>query len=586
MRLNFKINWLVCCCVAAVMGCQPAGDSASAVAASAPAASPQNQKATTAANQSTIPPTTAAKPWWQDAVVYQIWPRSFADSNNDGHGDFAGIQSKLPYLQDLGIDALWLTPIFAAPSYHGYDFTEFYQVEQDYGSMAQFEALLADAKSRNIRIILDLVINHISDRHDWFVRSAKGEAPFKDYFIWRNDLPTDGWGPAWDNKTIDPKVVWHYHPERKQYYYAAFGASQPDLNLQHPDVIAEMKKMAKFWLDKGVAGFRLDAVRYAIENGPGQQADTSDTIQYWQDFSAYVRSIAPDTLLVGEAWADLPVAAKYHGDGKALDAGFDFDFGYKVLAMLQSDGAVKAEFGTMQSTTATHLQPLQANFADRLAAKVPMGYFSPFLTNHDQPRVGWQLSGNQAKAKLAAAMLFASPGTTYLYYGEEIGLTQASDAEHIQRRAPMLWDKSQQAGFTTAEQAWVQSADLFPPQQSTQWWAPFLSVQLSGDNTVADQQKQPKSLWHLYKTLIQLKKQRPEFSVAGSYQAVESEDGKLLQLVRELNGQKTVFLLNMTAKSQQIPAELLKDNSLQTLWSDNDLTVPALDGWQLRIWQN
>lgn len=586
MRLKSKINLLFCCAVAALFGCQPAQD---APAKAEPLPEASSQPGSTTANagvQSTAETTVATKPWWQDAVVYQIWPRSFADSNNDGHGDFAGIQSKLAYLQDLGVDAIWLTPIFEAPSYHGYDFTEFYQVEQDYGSMAQFEALLADAKSRNIRIILDLVINHISDRHDWFVRSAKGEAPFKDYFIWRSDLPKDGWGPAWDSSTIDPKVVWHYHPERKQYYYAAFGASQPDLNLQHPDVIAEMKKMAKFWLDKGVAGFRLDAVRYAIENGPGQQADTSETIQYWQDFSAYVRSIAPDTLLVGEAWADLPVAAQYYGDGKALDAGFDFDFGYKVLALLQSDGAVKAEFGTMQSTKNNSQQPLQANYADRLAAKVPMGYFSPFLTNHDQPRVGWQLSGHQAKAKLAAAMLFASPGTSYVYYGEEIGLTQASDAEHIQRRAPMLWDKSHQAGFTTAEQAWVQSADLFPPQQSTRWWAPFLSVQLSGDNTVADQQKQPKSLWHLYKTLIQLKKQRPEFSVAGSYQAVEIAGGTLLQLTRELNGQKTVFLLNMTAKRQSIPAELLQDNSLQTVWSDNDLTVPAIDSWQLRIWQN
>ncbi|WP_306523867.1 alpha-amylase family glycosyl hydrolase, partial [Rheinheimera sp.] len=431
MRLNLKINWLLCCCVAALSACQPAADSTQAQAPLVAAESQQqNSKPTPSMQTSNTALPVTAKTWWQDAVVYQIWPRSFADSNNDGHGDFAGIQSKLPYLQDLGVDALWLTPIFEAPSYHGYDFTEFYQVEQDYGSMAQFEALLADAKSRNIRIILDLVINHISDRHDWFMRSAKGETPYKDYFIWRDDLPADGWGPAWDSSKVDPKVVWHYHPERKQYYYAAFGASQPDLNLQHPDVIAEMKKMAKFWLDKGVAGFRLDAVRYAIENGPGQQADTAATIQYWQDFSTYVRSIAPDTLLVGEAWADLPVAAKYYGDGKALDAGFDFDFGYKVLALLQSDGAVKAEFGTMQAASSSAEQPLQVNFADRLAAKVPMGYFSPFLTNHDQPRVGWQLSGHQAKAKLAAAMLFASPGTTYLYYGEEIGLSQASDAEH------------------------------------------------------------------------------------------------------------------------------------------------------------
>jgi 1,4-alpha-glucan branching enzyme len=193
MRLKSKINLLYCGAVAALFGCQPA-DVAPAKAPPAAVSQQTSQNpATTTANaevQTTAEATTATatkKAWWQDAVVYQIWPRSFADSNKDGHGDFAGIQEKLSYLQDLGVDAIWLTPIFEAPSYHGYDFTEFYQVEQDYGSMAQFEALLADAKSRNIRIILDLVINHISDRHDWFVRSAKGEAPFKDYFIWRAD---------------------------------------------------------------------------------------------------------------------------------------------------------------------------------------------------------------------------------------------------------------------------------------------------------------------------------------------------------------------------------------------------------------
>lgn len=535
-----------------------------------------------------------AKAWWQDAVFYQIWPRSFADANADGHGDFNGIRAKIPYLQDLGVDALWLTPIFEAPSYHGYDFTEFYQVEADYGSMADFEALVQDAKAKNIRIILDLVINHISDQHDWFKRSAAGEAPYKDYFIWRDDLPADGWGPAWDASKVDPKVVWHFNPTRKAYYYAAFGGSQPDLNLTHPDVIAEMKKMAKFWLDKGLAGFRLDAVRYAIEEGPGGQADTAGTIAYWQDFSAYVRSIQPDAMLVGEAWADLPVAAKYYGDGKALDAGFDFDFGYKVLALLQSDGGVKAEFGTMNDAKAASKDgaapqhELQKNYQQRIDAGVPMGYFSPFITNHDQPRIGWQLKGDQQKAKLAAAMLFASPGSTYLYYGEEIGLTQASDLEHIQRRAPMLWDKSAQAGFTTAAKSWVESADLFPPQQGTDWWAPFLAEQLKGGLTVAEQQQQKTSLWALYKALIQLKKQRPELGVAGDYQATADASGKSLQIKRTLEGKSTVFLLNLSAEPLSLTAAQLPDNSYQLVWTEqtDPAAVNTLAPWQLRIYHN
>jgi glycosidase len=561
---------------ALLSACQPAADAGKA--GTTPTASPAPAAATAVA---------ASKPWWQDAVFYQIWPRSFADSNGDGTGDFAGIAQKLPYLADLGVNALWLTPMFEAPSYHGYDFTEFYQVETDYGSQQEFKALIDAAKAKNIRIILDLVINHISDQHDWFKRSAAGEAPYKDYFIWRKDLPTDGWGPAWDASKTDPKVVWHYHEGRKEYYYAAFGASQPDLNLTHPDVVAEMKKMAKYWLDLGVAGFRLDAVRYAIETGPDGQADTLETIEYWKDFTQYVKSVQPDAMLVGEAWADLPVAAKYAGDGKALDAGFDFEFGYKVLELLQGNGGVKAEFGTMNSNTASSVeQLLQANYNARKAAGVPMGYFSPFLTNHDQPRIGWQLQGDVAKAKLAAAMLLTSPGSTYLYYGEEIGLSQASDAEHIQRRAPMLWDQSPQAGFTTAANAWVQSDQLFPPQRETSWWTPFLQAQQAAKITVADQQKDAKSLWSLYKFLIAQKQQRAEFGVAGSYEAKELNDGKLLQISRELAGKKSVFVLNLSAEAQALPAELLQDSSLQNGWNEAEATATQLAAWQLRSWLN
>ncbi len=566
---------------ALLSACQPAPEASKPVSAAVTV-----QKAS---EQKTSQTQTAAvtKPWWQDAVFYQIWPRSFADSNGDGTGDFNGIAQKLPYLADLGVDALWLTPMFEAPSYHGYDFTEFYQVETDYGSQQEFKALIDAAKAKNIRIILDLVINHISDQHDWFKRSAAGEAPYKDYFIWRKDLPTDGWGPAWDASKTDPKVVWHYHEGRKEYYYAAFGASQPDLNLTHPDVVAEMKKMAKYWLDLGVAGFRLDAVRYAIETGPDGQADTAETIEYWKDFTQYVKSVQPDAMLVGEAWADLPVAAKYAGDGKALDAGFDFEFGYKVLELLQGNGGVKAEFGTMNSNTAGGAeQLLQANFNARNAAGVAMGYFSPFLTNHDQPRLGWQLQGDQAKAKLAAAMLLTSPGSTYLYYGEEIGLNQASDAEHIQRRAPMLWDQSSQAGFTTAANAWVQSDQLFPPQRETSWWAPFLQAQLAAKVTVADQQQDAKSLWSLYKFLIAQKQQRAEFGVAGSYEAKALNGGKLLQISRELAGKKSIVLLNLSAEPQAVPAELLQDNNLQNGWNEAAADATQLAAWQLRSWFN
>ncbi|MGP9799617.1 alpha-amylase family glycosyl hydrolase [Rheinheimera sp. NSM] len=498
----------------------------------------------------------AASPWWQDAVFYQIWPRSFYDSNGDGHGDFNGMTAKLPYLAELGVNALWLTPMFEAPSYHGYDFTEFYQVESDYGTMAEFAAFIDAADAKGMKVILDLVINHISSEHDWFKRSAAGEAPYKDYFIWRDDMPKtgSGWGHAWSDND-KPDAVWHYNKTRNAYYYAAFGASQPDLNLRHPDVVAEMNKMAKFWLDKGVAGFRLDAVRFAMEGGPDAQADTAETIAYWQDFNQYVKSVNPQAYLVGEAWVDIPIAARYYGDGTGLDQGFDFEVGYKILGLLKPDASGEAQFGTMQSNAkqAADATVLQQNVQQRNDSVAPLSFFAPFLTNHDQERIAYQLEQHDAKAKLAAAMLFSSPGTPYIYYGEEIGLTQDRSGHDVFKRAPMLWDNSKQAGFTAADNSWVEQLELFG-DNFPNWYPDFLTAQLSAtDRSVAAQQAQPDSIWQLYKLLIAQKKQRPELGTDGSYDVKQLDNG-VVQISRELNGSKSLFVLNLTDSAADISA--------------------------------
>ena len=509
----------------------------------------------------------AEQAWWQQAVFYQIWPRSFYDTNGDGHGDFNGMTAKLPYLQNLGVTALWLTPMFEAPSYHGYDFTEFYQVESDYGSMAEFEAFIKAADAKGMKVILDLVINHISSEHDWFKRSAAGEAPYKDYFIWRDHLPEagSGWGHAWANDD-KPDAVWHYNATRNAYYYAAFGASQPDLNLRHPDVVAEMKKMAKFWLDKGVAGFRLDAVRFALETGPDGQADTADTINYWQDFNQYVKSINPQAYLVGEAWTDIPVAARYFGSGKGLDQGFDFELGYKILGLLKPDASGEAQFGTMDSNAqkAADAAVLQQNVQQRRDSVAPLNFFAPFITNHDQERVAFQLQHSDAKAKLAAAMLFSSPGTPYIYYGEEIGLTQGGTGHDVYKRAPMLWDNSPQAGFTQSAHSWVEQLELFGSNVPN-WYPDFLNAQLTAaDRSVAAQQAQPDSVWQLYKFLIAQKKQRPELATAGSYAVTQLENG-VVKIARELNGSKTLFVLNLSDSTQDIST--INRNGLNASWA-------------------
>ncbi|MEH6395819.1 alpha-amylase family glycosyl hydrolase [Pseudoalteromonas sp.] len=527
-----------------------------------------------------------ATPWWQSAIFYQIWPRSFYDSDGDGHGDFNGMTKKLPYLQELGVNALWLTPMFEAPSYHGYDFTEFYQVESDYGSMAEFEAFIQAADDKGMKVVLDLVINHISSEHPWFKRSANGERPYSDYFVWRDDLPKagSGWGHAWSDND-KPDAVWHWSETRQQYYYGAFGASQPDLNLRHPDVIAEMEKMAKFWLDKGVAGFRLDAVRFAMESGGNAQADTDETIAYWQHFNQYVKSVDPDAYLVGEAWADIPVAAKYYGDGKGLDQGFDFEVGYKILGLLKPDASGEAQFGTMQSNqqkNTVDANVLKQNLQQRIDSSAPLDFFAPFLTNHDQERVAYQLAEHDDKAKLAAAMLFSSPGTPYIYYGEEIGLTQGGTGHDVYKRAPMQWNNSNQAGFTTAKNSWVEQSELFGDDFAS-WWPAFLAEQLAAaDRSVAAQQAQPDSIWQLYKLLIAQKKQRPELGIKGSYALTQHNNG-LVEITRELNGSKSVFVLNLSANPQTI-ANIARDG-LTANWQ-HDLNGEQLAAYGLLLLNN
>lgn len=527
-----------------------------------------------------------ASPWWESAIFYQIWPRSFYDSDADGHGDFNGMTQKLPYLQELGVNALWLTPMFEAPSYHGYDFTEFYQVENDYGSMAEFEAFIKAADDKGMKVILDLVINHISSNHEWFQRSAKQQAPYTDYFIWRDDMPKagSGWGHAWSNND-QPDAVWHWNETRQQYYYGAFGASQPDLNLRHPDVVAEMEKMAKFWLDKGVAGFRLDAVRFAMEGGADAQADTDETIAYWQHFNQYVKSVDPEAYLVGEAWADIPVAAKYFGEGKGLDQGFDFEVGYKILGLLKPDVSGEAQFGTMQSNQQVNTvdaNVLKQNLQQRIDSTAPLDFFAPFLTNHDQERVAYQLAEHDDKAKLAAAMLFSSPGTPYIYYGEEIGLTQGGTGHDVYKRAPMQWDNSNQAGFTQAQTSWVEQAELFGDNY-TQWWPEFLAQQINAaDRNVKTQQAQSDSLWRIYQHLITLKKQRPELGIKGSYELTQHNNG-LVEITRELNGSKSMFILNLTANPQSISS--IKREGLTPSWQ-HDLNDEQLAAYGLLLLNN
>lgn len=490
--------------------------------------------------------------WWDNAVFYEIWPRSFYDADGDGSGDFDGMTAKLPYLQDLGVNGIWLTPVFEAPSYHGYDFQDFYSVESDYGTMEDFEEFVQASHEHDIKVILDLVINHISDGHEWFKKSAAREPGYEDYFIWKKERPKH-WGKAWTDTEDNSEAVWHWNEQRGEYYYGAFASTQPDVNLRNPKVVEEMNNLATFWLEKGVDGFRLDAVRYAIEDetADGQdadQADTDGTIAYWTQFTQHVKSINPDAMLVAEAWADMPTIGKYYDNGEGLDSAFDFDFGYVVSGILNSGGERSADFGSVKEGEADNTRnALWTNLKAR-EATAPMAFFSPFLTNHDQNRIMHTLGEDWDKAKLAATLLMTTPGTLYLYYGEEIGLSQFTTGDDQYRRAIMQWEDNDAAGFNTTGQFWLDQAQWFPWVKEHQpWWSGYWQSQRpSGLASVDVQAANPDSLLNHYKKLLEIRNSSPalQFPSELRYYPVDNIDAWVIQNVKGERSRLTLVNLN------------------------------------------
>ena len=506
--------------------------------------------------------------WWEDAIFYQIWPRSFKDTDGDGIGDFKGITSQLDYLADLGITAIWLTPMFEAPSYHGYDFQEFYEVESDYGTMADFEELLDEAEKRGIKVIADLVLNHISKDNEWFLKSAQKEAPYSNFFIWQKDIPQGPWGKPWatPEKPEDgynkPEWVWSHNDVRQEYYYAVFDGSQPDLNLTNPQVVAELYKVTKFWADKGFDGFRLDAIRYAIEEGPYPlQADTDSTIQFWVDYNKYVKEqVSADIMLVGEVWASTDIISKYYQKGTGIDTSFDFNFGTEVMGALNATSIQQGVFGDSgEAKGSSLLTAMRENVKAKASGDASVGFYSPFLTNHDQNRIMYQLGNDPAKMKIAAVLLLTNIGTPYIYYGEEIGLTQNQEGDDIFKRAPMQWDTSNLAGFTSGDNVWVDDGKWVPWRENHQpWWQPMWEKEADkAAHSLAGQKKDPNSLFNLYKTLISIRKENAEFrSIANdSIQFIE-DNLAVCAYKRTIGASQTSYVLINSSLSEQQTVKL------------------------------
>ena len=402
----------------------------------------------------------APKDWWRDKVFYQIFPRSFRDSDGDGIGDIKGILQKLDYLKTskqgkgLGITGLWLTPIFASPSYHGYDVTNYRKLNPLYGNRKIFKALLDNAHKRGIRVVLDLMVNHTSKKHPWFVKSAKSRtSPYREWYVWRDTNP--GWTQPWGKWPV-------WHRAGAQFYYGIFWSGMPDLNLAHPPTKNEMFSIASYWLQQGIDGYRLDAARHLFANGPGEgQNDQPQTHTFWQAFHKNMKKTAPKSLMLGEVWAPTKALKTYCRKDE-----FDLLFHFPLAKAIQ------------MAVSAMEAKPIWKV----IKASIPTHCWATFLSNHDQVRWATRLMGQTKMLRMGAWLLMTLPGTPFIYYGEELGMTNGPQKGDPGKRTPMPWDASAKGGFTTGT-PWTQ---LAPHKQAN----------------VATQQKDPSSLQQLYRKLI------------------------------------------------------------------------------------
>jgi glycosidase len=373
-------------------------------------------------------PDTTGRDWKRGGVCYEIFVRSFYDSDGDGIGDLNGITQKLDYINDgnprtrsdLGANCIWLMPVAESPSYHGYDVSDYYRVERDYGTNDDFKRLVAAAHRRGIKVLVDMVLNHASSEHPFFQEALRDStSPHRGWFRWSATKP-DVKGP-WGQE------VWHHSPIRDEYYYGIFWSGMPDLNYDNPAVRDEAKKVARFWLeDMGVDGFRLDAIPYLVEEGD-RLANTPATHAVLREYASYIRSIAPAAFTVGEVWDSVGAMLPYYPD--QLDSYFAFELSDAIINAVRTGSAKNLLQGYL-----------------RLQRELPPDRWSPFLRNHDQTRTLTELGGDLRRAKVAATLLLTLPGLPFVYYGEEIGMTGNKPDERL--RTPMQWSRGSGMGFT------------------------------------------------------------------------------------------------------------------------------------------
>ena len=531
------------------------------------------------------------KHWWQEVVVYQIYPRSFKDSNGDGIGDLRGIIEKLDYLQTLGIGAIWLSPVYKSPNDdNGYDISDYEDIMDEFGTMADMEELIAEADKRGIKIVMDLVVNHTSDEHHWFIESRKGkDNPYHDYYVWA-DPAEDGGAPT-ELQSIFLGSAWKYDETSNQYYLHLFSQKQPDLNWENEKVRREVYDMMNFWIDKGVGGFRMDVIdligKIPLEgitsNGPKLH-------EYLQEMNKATFG-DKDLLTVGETWGATPEIAKLYSNPERHELSMVFQFEHSLL-----DNEPGKEKWDLKPLDVTELKTVLSKWQTELGGE---GWNSLFWNNHDLPRIVSRWGNDKEyrvrSAKAFAILLHMMKGTPYIYQGEELGLTntpvasieELDDIESINMyhdrisrgfsvesimtslnakgrdnaRRPIPWTAEQNGGFTTG----------------TPWLA--LNPNYTEMNVEAELQN-PDSVFYTYQKLIQLRKEHP-IVIWGDYELLNTSSN-VFAYYRTLGEERWLTVVNLSDFEEEISVDARFNKVLVTNTEDEitDLRAYKLSPWQ------
>lgn len=479
---------------------------------------------------------------WPKGVTYEIFVQSFADSDGDGIGDIIGMTSKLDYLKDLGVNGIWLMPMNPSPSYHKYDVSDYYDIHPDYGTLDDFKTFVNEAHKRNIKVVMDMVLNHSGSRNPWFVDAIANEnSPYRDYYVWahKDDPQTQISGKIISGDSNN-RTRWNKVEGSDYLYYSYFSRNMPDLNYDNPKLREEVFEIGKFWLsDIKVDGFRLDAARHIFPDDR-----PTDNHNWWVDFLTEMKKVNKDVYLIGEVWASSDIVAPYL---KGLPALFNFDMGSAITKAVNEER--EGDLTTSHKEIIDYYKTVNPDYID-----------ATFLTNHDQVRIMSAVNNNMDKAKMAAALLLTLPGSPYLYYGEEIGMQGKKPDQNI--REPFLWD--------------VKANDKF----RASWIDPKYSTDQS-ITPVAEQIKDENSIYNHYKTFIKLRNDSNALTY-GDIEPISMIDPGLSAFKRSTEDKSVLVIHNLSNKDisinfpdslKEFSNELFKnkDSNLK----NNDLHMPA-----------